>query len=98
MKLLLAGFAGAVTAVVAGPAETHSWYPQRCCNDQDCVKVERLERREDGSYKMTAGPIDVIVPKGFPIEASRDGDAHVCVYRNLQGHYIPRCVFLPGEV
>lgn len=89
--------AAAVLAASTLPALAHSWYPRECCNDIDCVKVERLERRPDGSMLMESGPITVIVPKGFDARPSQDRDAHVCVYRDVRGRYHARCVFLPAE-
>ena len=85
----------AVLPPIRGAA--HSWYPQRCCTEQDCVRVDRIERRPDGSLWVTAGHIGVAIPKGFPAEPSQDHDAHVCTYRNILGHHVPRCLFLPAE-
>jgi len=59
--------------------------------------VTRIERLADGSLAVSAGHIDVIVPRGFPAEASLDREAHICVYRNIEGRYVVRCLFLPGE-
>ena len=74
----------------------HLWYPRKCCNEQDCHRATRVERRPDGSLRIDAGHITVIVPPGFPAQASQDNNAHVCVYQDIMGRYHPRCVFLPG--
>jgi hypothetical protein len=78
-------------------AQAHSWYPRFCCNELDCMVVEKLTRNPDGSMLMEAGPITVLVPRDFQIDPSQDRQAHVCVYRDVRGKYHPRCVFLPGE-
>ena len=87
-----------LTLALPTTALAHSWYPRLCCNDLDCMVVTRLVRQADGSILMEAGHISVIVPKGFLIEPSQDHDSHVCVYRDVRGHYHPRCVFMPAEV
>ena len=80
----------------ADPGMAHSWYPRTCCNDLDCVPVDRVEHLPAGGMRLTAGHIEVIVPPGFPVMPSADDRVHVCTYRNMAGHYLPRCVFLPG--
>ena len=93
-----------VAAVPCGPALpplpvlAHSWYPLACCHDFDCMKVDRLEHRGDGSILMQVGAISVIVPAGFEALPSKDTDAHVCLYRDGSGTWKPRCVFLPAQV
>ena len=77
-------------------AWAHLWYPKVCCNDQDCFKATLVEHLPDGSLRIDAGHITVVVPKNFPSLPSLDNDAHVCVFRDMRGRYQPRCVFLPG--
>lgn len=89
---------GGLTVLAAStPSRSHSWYPKLCCNEIDCLVVEKLTRNPDGSILMEAGPITVLVPNDFRIDPSQDRQAHVCVYRDVRGKYHPRCVFLPGE-
>lgn len=88
---------GAWPFLLAAGTAAHSWYPHRCCTEQDCVRVDRIERRPDGSLLVTAGHIDVEIPKGFPAEPSLDHDAHVCTFRDIMGRHVPRCLFLPAE-
>jgi hypothetical protein len=96
---LLAAVTLALPALVpGGPGLAHSWYPQRCCNEIDCVKIDSMKRQPDGSLLVIAGHITVIVPPNFPAEPSQDGDAHICTYRDIRGAYLPRCLFVPGEV
>jgi len=61
-------------------ALAHSWYPRHCCHDQDCRKVERIEKLPDGAMVMHAGSMHVLVPRGFFQQPSQDNDAHVCAY------------------
>ena len=83
-------------SLVVGSAQAHHWYPRECCTDQDCFRATVVVRRPDGSLKIDAGHITVIVPPGFPARPSQDNDPHVCVYRDIRGRYHARCVFLPG--
>ena len=80
---------------LTGLAVAHSWYPAECCHDQDCMRVDKAERLSDGSIRMRAGSIEVLVPKGFLQQPSQDNDIHVCVYRGLTG-WEPQCVFMPA--
>ena len=82
--------------LISTPALAHFWYPKECCNDQDCFRVSSMKRQADGSLKIEAGHISVVVPPGYAARPSQDNDAHVCVYRDLRGQYHARCVFLPG--
>lgn len=82
-------------SLYATAASAHSWYPQECCNEIDCRRVDRIEPQPDGTIIMHAGPLSVPVPKSFPRRPSQDGDAHICVFVNLSGRLQPRCVFLP---
>jgi len=77
-------------------AEAHSWYPQRCCSGRDCMKVDSIEKLEDGDLLFRAGSISVVVPAEFMRLPSQDNDTHICVYQVRSGEYRPRCVFVPG--
>lgn len=90
---LLAGL-GTISALA--PVDAHSWYPRWCCHDEDCLKVDTLSWNPDGTLHLEAGAIKLDVPKNFRIQPSEDGDAHMCVYRDMLGRSVPRCVFLPG--
>jgi hypothetical protein len=79
----------------SSPLQAHSWYPPHCCTGQDCKKVDQLEHMPDGSILMHFGGQQVVVPRGFTMQPSKDMDAHVCVFRGASGRWMPRCVFLP---
>jgi hypothetical protein len=95
---LAAGIASVPALLGPAPSRAlaHSWYPVRCCSDQDCRKVDRIEPLEDGDALFHAGPISVVVPAEFMRLPSEDNHTHVCVYRIGSGEYRPRCVFVPG--
>lgn len=97
-RALLSAALVAALLVPATDAPAHYWYPAACCNDQDCFKVHKIEHLDDGSMIMHAGHFVVVVPPGFQTRKSLDNDSHVCVYRNVLGKYLPRCVFMPGTV
>lgn len=94
LVLLIAMTAPLMFGLVRG-ARAHSWYPAYCCNDHDCMKVDRIEYVAGGMY-MIAGEMRVFVPESMEKQPSLDADAHVCVMRTQSGYYRVRCVFLPG--
>jgi hypothetical protein len=89
---------GATLMMLSGAHQVnaHSWYPLRCCGDQDCRKVDKIDYLPDGGMVMHAGPMEVFVPHYFLQEPSEDGDAHVCAVSLTTGTYLPVCVFMPG--
>src|SRR5215813_2607594 len=78
-------------------AQAHSWYPKVCCNDKDCLIVDKVDALPDGAELFHAGSITVIVPKYFKRMPSQDSHVHLCYYRVFTGEYRPRCVFVPGD-
>jgi hypothetical protein len=78
-------------------ADAHSWYPPLCCNDKDCLMVDKVDSLPDGGELFHAGSITVIVPKHFKRMPSQDSHVHLCYYRVFTGEYRPRCVFVPGD-
>jgi hypothetical protein len=83
--------------VLATPdAVAHSWYPEKCCSGQDCMKVDSIEKLPDGDLLFRAGAVSVVVPAEFRRQTSPDNDTHVCVYKVRGTEYRPRCVFVPG--
>ena len=79
-------------------ATAHSWYPVECCDGRDCMRVDRVEHAEDGGMRFSAGGMVIQIPKGFTQRPSRDNDTHVCVRKNGDGSFAPRCVFIPAGV
>lgn len=84
--------------LLASPVLAHEWYPQSCCNDQDCapIALDRLQFTDTG----------IIVPSGelllysderikqTPID--QEG-AHWCYYRDdYQGDSSTLCLFIPN--
>lgn len=85
-------------ALAPAGTHAHSWYPPQCCNENDCRKVDRIDVLSNGDLVIHFGSHEVLVPRGFEKQPSRDQNAHVCVYRTITGRWAPRCVFLPGLV
>lgn len=86
-------------------ANAHSWYPYSCCSDRDCAPVLRITYNPDGSMIMAttyySQVVNVLIPKGYLLQPSKDAEAHVCVKspttaQRLGAYYEPLCVFLPG--
>jgi hypothetical protein len=96
MRFLLILLSLAAFSAIGPPeAAAHSWYPNYCCNDQDCMKVDRIEYVPGGMY-MIVGEVRVFVPQAMEKQPSQDSDAHVCLMRTQSGRYRVRCVFVPG--
>ena len=96
LALMIGALVATAIVLTATPVIAHSWYPKKCCNEQDCFPATRIERLSDKRLQVTAGHITVVIPLGFPALPSQDNNAHVCVYRDIMGRYHPRCLFLPG--
>lgn len=73
----------------------HSWYPPKCCSDQDCEVIECSEILEldKGDYKY-----DGLTFRRDNVEPSQDGNCHACMakYKNSTGTEtkVPRCLFI----
>lgn len=88
----------AVFALSASPAAAHSWYPMKCCSQQDCQPIDESE------VSMT--------PRGWKVEAtgeviqfgdrrehySPDGEFHRCsrAFINSDNEDRTICLFVPG--
>jgi hypothetical protein len=77
--------------------QAHSWYPPLCCDNKDCMMVDKIDALPDGGELFHAGSITVLVPRHFKRMPSQDSHVHLCFYRVFTGEYRPRCVFVPGD-
>ncbi len=75
----------------------HSWYPSRCCADQDCKEVpcEQVERlgpasKEGNIYRYRPSATEYRDFQANQHAYSPDGRCHVCLYVRS-----PRCIFTP---
>jgi hypothetical protein len=83
------------------PAHAHSWYPQQCCSDHDCMPADDSAKDIRGGMVVIVGQRQIWVPRGFPVRPSPDDRIHIC-YRVIavpeEGVIaIPICVFLPAK-
>jgi hypothetical protein len=108
--IALAAFAAALVTV-AEYAWPHSWYPQDCCNDQDCIELplDAVTETATGWHveydSPKLGKISVDVPaKHHRVQPSQDGMFHGCFYHprypGAGGDIAPgplqfRCFFYP---
>ena len=107
MRTILAGVVSALGPFfLVGPfdvpAHAHSWYPAECCNDADCLPVDRvtlLNVRPEGSHLVvTSSRGSAIVPANFPVRESLDGRMHVCmVWSEFRGWEV-LCLFAPPQM
>jgi hypothetical protein len=69
-------------------------YPKRCCSA--CHAADTVKWLDDGTLELARGDVRIRVPRTFPFEVSKDGQAHFCVWESGWGPE-PRCVFLPAD-
>lgn len=71
----------AATVLTNGPqSQAHDWYPRECCSDRDCAPADVVERRDDGSYRVTLRGLTIVIPKNYnQWKLSPDGRVHVCI-------------------
>jgi hypothetical protein len=95
-----------IFVLLTGPAKSHEWYDDYCCDEQDCEPVPLGSVRwtpqgwevklDKGDHRMVDGPMTVIVPEGAKdglqerVRASQDRRFHACIY----GGYL-RCLYVP---
>jgi hypothetical protein len=63
----------------------------------DCKQVAEIEHLPDGSRLVHADSMHVVVPRGFRLQPSPAGQAHVFSYTMPAGQYLPRCIFCPDR-
>ena len=83
----------------ASNAIAHSWYPLRCCSDNDCGKITKMIVLPNGDMDITIHvitssrefDIQAIFPSDFLMEKSEDGDNHACI---IEYNNTPKCLFV----
>jgi hypothetical protein len=92
----------ASTVLSSGPARAHDWYPKECCHDMDCAPVQRTEIVSTlggvPQMSVTSKQGTVIVPRNFPLRASKDGRMHVCMRSDEFGAVYLICLFVPPSM
>lgn len=81
----------------AGGAHGHSWYPKKCCSEQDCFRVVKIEQLPDGR-RMTLdneSHTQVFVSVDQLFDRSEDSDYHLCIVADLFSSGI-LCAFEPS--
>lgn len=80
MKFILAGI---IAVAIPAVAAAHSWYPQECCHDEECVPVTAIDRLPGKPYQIwhteKFGPVQVdetVIRDRSGI--SEDGLYHLC--------------------
>jgi hypothetical protein len=75
-------------------AAAHDWYPRECCSDRDCAPADTVERRDDGSYLVTARGLSAVIPADYAKwRSSPDGRLHVCIRKLRSGAEYLVCAF-----
>ena len=94
-----------IIVVMLTAANAHEWYDPDCCDERDCVPVEKIVKI--GNYQMwytkTFDPIKIKNSEFngdfFSIRASQDARYHICATEWLDSDQLftrIRCVYIPG--
>jgi hypothetical protein len=81
----------------AGPAKSHSWYPQDCCSNQDCMPADDVMSDHNGDLVVRVGSRRIWVPRGFAIRPSKDDRIHICFRADENKFLMPLCLFRPAQ-
>lgn len=81
MRTLVIFLIAVAYATIPVPTKAHEWYPKRCCSGQDCGPAKVIRHNPDGSrvVQRLSDGATVVVPPGFPMGVSQDGELHVCI-------------------
>jgi hypothetical protein len=84
------------------PAGAHSWYPEECCSDDDCVPADAINADDRGATIVSVGDYRIGIPAGLKPRSSPDGRIHICfqvVWGDVDGSSVtvPICLFLPSQ-
>lgn len=92
------------------PTRAHSWYPEKCCSDDDCSVATGMFFNKDGSMTFTSRHGTAVLPfdEKYKIQRSEDNNWHVCMIPGydrsvpLDRGFVPQmrilCVFAPEKV
>jgi hypothetical protein len=80
-------------------AHAHSWYPEECCSDHDCMLADRIDTNAAGNRIVIVGRDRIW--RGLSARSSPDGRIHICL--RLVGapgdiSTIPVCLFMPPQL
>ena len=79
------------------PATAHSWYPNECCNDDDCTPATIVSKNSKG-FTLRSKFGDHFIEYGSKlIRPSQDNYNHICVISDVGSEVEgqPICVFIP---
>ncbi len=100
MKNAVAGGFVALVMITASSSFSfaHSWYPEECCSDRDCMPADRIEVDARGDFRVIVGRISIWVPRGFAVRPSLDRRIHICLREEKDLRFlVPLCLFVPAE-
>jgi len=99
LRILL--FAMFVAAAPAFLAHGHSWYPEECCSNHDCMPADRIETNAYGDRIVFVANRQVWIPRGLSARLSSDGRVHICLRvvatPEADISTIPFCLFVPPQ-
>jgi len=104
--LLITLFLIVVLLVTFTSANAHEWYDHDCCDKNDCVPVDRIDRFDHyqiwhtKKYGKTRVEVDQIGTQDFfQTRASKDAKYHLCAFTWAESGKVEtriRCIYVPG--
>jgi len=83
------------------PADAHSWYPEECCSQYDCMPADAINADGRGMTIVSVGHHRISIPTGLKPRASPDSRIHICFQSATQefgdSYLMPICLFLPPQ-
>jgi hypothetical protein len=85
-----------------GPsAHTHSWYPNECCSNHDCMPADAIVTDKHGDKVVIVGDRQISIPRRLVIRSSPDHRIHICfvvLTAEFSAPYaLPLCLFVPAQ-
>ena len=82
-------------------AGAHSWYPNECCSNRDCMAADRIDTDARGDRIVVVGELRIWIPPSLSVRSSPDHRVHIC-FRVIEGPQehnftLPFCLFLPAH-
>jgi hypothetical protein len=85
------------------PAHAHSWYPNECCSNHDCMPADAIATDENGHKVVIVGSHRIVIPNRLVPRSSPDNRVHICFalltteYSAGPAYALPLCLFLPAQ-
>jgi hypothetical protein len=91
------------TAEPVSAGDQPPWYPKECKAIQQCAPVDSLTWADTdggGTTQLSVSSVHgkAVVPRGFPVQDSKDQRAHVCLLYDPFGSLEVTCLLFPRRI